>query len=202
METPTRVIGSADRQILNADPDWMGGFNTRVGYKGFDLAIVGTFQHGGILNSTLYGSNGYLNLEDGRRGQIDIDYWTEDTPNANFPDPRGPKNSNNPKYGSTLGYFDGSFMKIRTISLGYNFPNKWIKKTGAERLRLYFTAQNPFVLFSPYYKQSGMDPETNSYANDSANMAVAYEYGQRRLLTVGYNTPTTRNYLLGLNVTF
>lgn len=200
--SPTRVIGSADRQILNADPDWMGGFNTRVGYKGFDLSIVGTFQHGGILNSTLYGSNGYLNLEDGRRGQIDIDYWTEENPGAKYPDPRGPKNSNNPRYGSTLGYFDGSFMKIRTISLGYNLSNKWIKAAGIKRLRVYGTAQNPFVLFSPYYTESGMDPETNSYANDSANMAVAYEYGQRRLLTVGYNTPTTRNYLLGINVTF
>lgn len=200
--TPTRIIGSADRQVLNADPKFQGGFNTRVGYKRFDLNVVGTFQHGGILNSTLYGANGYLNLEDGRRGQIDIDYWTEENPGARFPDPKGPKSSNNPKYGSTLGYFDGSFMKIRTISLGYELGGKWVKAAGIKRMRVYATAQNPFILFSPYHKQSGMDPETNSAANDSNNMAVAYEYNQRRLLTVGYNTPTTRNYLLGLNVTF
>ena len=200
--SPTRIIGSDDRQILNADPNFMGGFNTRVAYKGIDLSIVGTYQNGGILNSTLYGSNGYLNLEDGRRGQIKIDYWTEENPGARFPDPNGPKNSNNPKYGSTLGYFSGSFMKIRTISLGYNLNYQWMKRIGMERMRIYFTAQNPFVLFSPYHKQSGMDPETNSYANDAANMAVPYEYGQRRLLTVGYNTPVTRNYLVGLNVTF
>ncbi|WP_223713071.1 SusC/RagA family TonB-linked outer membrane protein [Niabella beijingensis] len=200
--SPTRIIGSDDRQIINADPKFLGGFNTRVGYRNLDLTIVGVFQNGGILNSTLYGANGYLNLEDGRRGQIDIDYWTEDNPNAKYPDPRSPKSSNNPKYGSTLGYFDGSFMKIRTISLGYNFTQKWLKNLGIERMRLYATAQNPFVFFSPYYKESGMDPETNSYANDGANMAVAYGYGQRRLLTVGYNTPTSRNYLLGINITF
>ncbi|AHF14263.1 SusC/RagA family TonB-linked outer membrane protein [Niabella soli] len=200
--SPTRVIGSDDRQIMNADPYWMGGFNTRVAYKNIDLTIVGAFQKGGILNSTLYGSNGYLNLEDGRRGQIKINYWTETNPGGTYPDPNGPKNSNNPKYGSTLGYFDGSYMKIRTISLGYNFTQPWMKSLGIARLRVYATAQNPFVFFSPYHKESRMDPETNSYANDGANMAVAYGYGQRRLLTVGYNTPTTRNYLIGINVTF
>lgn len=200
--SPTRIIGSEDRRILNADPKFQGGFNTRVGYKNLDLSIVGTFQNGGILNSTLYGSNGYLNLQDGRRGQIDIDYWTPENPGARFPDPSGPRNSNNPRYGSTLGYFDASYVKIRTISLGYNIKGNWIQKAGVKKLRVYATAQNPFVMFSPYYKQSGLDPEPNSYANDGTNMAVAYEFAQRRLLTVGYNTPTTRNYLFGVNVTF
>ncbi|MBG6235857.1 TonB-linked SusC/RagA family outer membrane protein [Pedobacter sp. CAN_A7] len=200
--SPTRVIGAADRQVINADPKFQGGVNTRVGYKGLDLTIIGAFQNGGVLNSTLYGSNGYLNLLDGRRGQIDVDFWTPENTGARFPDPKGPKNSNNPKYGSTLGYFDASYLKIRTISLGYNITGNWVEKAGMSRLRVYATAQNPFVLFSPYYKQSKMDPEPNTYANDGANMAVSYDYGQRRMLTVGYNTPSTRNYLLGINVTF
>lgn len=200
--SPTRIIGAADRQILDADPIFQGGFNTTVGYKRFDLTVVGAFQDGGILNSTLYGSNGYLNLEDGRRGQIQINYWTPTNTSAQFPDPQGPKNSNNPKYGSTLGYFNASYVKIRAISLGYNFTGDWMNHLGIKRLRVYATAQNPFIFFSPYYKQSGMDPEPNTYANDSSNMAVAYGYGQRRLLTVGYNDPSTRNYLLGLSVTF
>ena len=201
--TPTRIIGDEDRQVIDCDPDFLGGFNTRLAYKGFDLTVVGTFQSGGILNSTLYGSSGYLNLEDGRRGQIDIDYWTEDNPNAKYPDPHGPKNSNNPKYGSTLGYFDGSYLKVRTITLGYNFEhNNWFKGSGVDRLRVYGTVQNPFVMFSSYHKESGMDPETNSYANDGANAAVPYGDNQRRLLTVGYNTPATHNYLIGINITF
>lgn len=200
--TPTRIIGSEDRQVIDCDPDFQGGFNTRVAYKGFDLTVVGTYQKGGILNSTLYGSAGYLNLEDGRRGQIKIDYWTEDNPNAKYPDPNGPKNSNNPKYGSTLGYFSGSFMKIRTITLGYNFPSALTRKVGVDKLRLYGTVQNPFVFFSPYHDESGLDPETNSYANDGSNAAVAYDNALKRLLTVGYNTPTTRNYLVGINITF
>lgn len=200
--TPTRLIGADDRQVMNADPDFQGGFNTRVAYKGFDISVVGTFQSGGILNSTLYGSNGYLNINDGRRGQIDVDYWTPDNTDAQFPKPGGPTESNNPKYGSTLGYFDGSYVKLKTITLGYNLNKDWIKTAGMERLRLYCTIQNPWVIYSPYHKQSGMDPETNSYANDGANMAVAYATNLSRLLTVGYNTPQSRNFILGLNITF
>lgn len=201
--TPTRTIGSADKQIYDCDPNFMGGFNTRVSYKGMlDLSIVGTFQNGGILNSTLYGAAGYLNLEDGRRGQIQINYWTPTNTSAQFPDPNGPKDSNNPKYGSTLGYFSASYMKIKTITVGYNVNPKWIKKVGISKLRVYCTVQNPFVLFSPYHKQSGMDPETNSYANDGSTSAVPYASNLSRLLTVGYNTPVTHNYLMGINVTF
>ncbi|WP_082915396.1 SusC/RagA family TonB-linked outer membrane protein [Arachidicoccus ginsenosidimutans] len=199
--SPTRAISSADMQIMNADPVFMGGFNTHVGWKGIDLTIVGIFQDGGILNSTLYGASGYLNLEDGRRNNINIDYWTPTNTNAKFPDPNGPKNSNNPKYGSTLGYFSGSYLKISTVTLGYNFDSKWMKKAGIKRLRPYFTVQNALVLFSPYHKQSGMDPQTNSYANDGSTMAVPYS-SVSRLLTVGYNTPSTHNYILGINITF
>lgn len=200
--SPTRVIGADDRQVINCDPDFLGGFNTRVAYKGFDLNVVGAFQSGGILNSTLYGSNGYLNINDGRRGQIKVDYWTPTNTGGDFPLPGGPTESNNPKYGSTLGYFDASYLKIKTITLGYNMNKDWIKDVGMERLRLYCTIQSPIVLYSPYHKQSGMDPETNSYANDGANMAVAYSSNLKRMLTVGYNTPESFNLIMGLNITF
>lgn len=200
--SPTRITSAADRQILDADPKFQGGFNTRVAYKNFDLSVVGAFVNGGILNSTVYGANGYLNLESGRNANVKIDYWTPDKPNAKYPDPLGPKSSNNPIYGSTLGYFDASYLKIRALTLGYNLEGKWMKAIGAKRLRVYATAQNPFIFFSPYYKQSKQDPEPNSYANDSSTMAVAYSGNLSRLLTVGANTPNTRNYLLGLNVTF
>lgn len=200
--TPTRLITSADRQIINCDPDFQGGFNTRVTYKGFELGIVGTFQHGGILNSTLYGSNGYLNLESGRGGNVKIDYWTPTNTGARFPDPSTEKDSNNPKYGSTSGYFGASYLKISTITLGYNVNAKWMKLVGIQKLRIYSTVQNPLILFSSYHTLSGLDPETNSYANDSGNMAVAYSSNLKRMLTVGYNTPSTHNYMMGINVTF
>lgn len=198
--TPVRQIGPDDRQIRKLEPDFQGGFNTRVSYKGFDLSIVGAFKSGGTLISTLYSSNGYLNMMSGRRGNVKVDYWTPENTNAKYPKPGGITSGDNPKYGSTLGYFDASYLKIRTITLGYNFNPEWIKNTGISQLRLYGTVQNPFVMFSPYHDESGMDPETNSYGNENA--AVPYSQNLRRLLTIGTNTPSTRNYLIGINLTF
>jgi hypothetical protein len=197
--SPTRKIGPEDRQIMSVDPDFMGGFNTRLAYKGFDLTAVGAFKSGGILISTLYSASGYLNLMTGRRGNVKVDYWTPENTDAKYPNPAGVLSGDNPKYGNTLGYFDASYLKIRAFTLGYNIDNiNGIKNAGFDRLRLYVTVQNPFVMFSPYHKESGMDPETNSYGNENA-ATVAY---QRRLLTIGTNTPTTRNYLIGLDLAF
>ncbi len=195
--TPTRAIGTADRQIIDVDPDFQGGFNTRVSYKGFDLGLVGLYRSGGILVSTIHGANGYLNLLTGRRNNLDVDYWTPSNTGAKYPNPAGPISNDNPKYASTLGYFDASFLKIRTITLGYDFSRSLIKNSGV-KMRMYFTAQNPFVMFSPYHDESGLDPETNSFGNEN-QAAGSYP---RRILTVGFNTPSTRNYILGVNLTF
>lgn len=199
--TPTRPIGVQDRQILDVNPNFLGGLNTRVAYKGFDLSVVGAFQNGGLLNSTIYGSGGYLNLLNGRRGNVKVDYWTPENKDAKYPRPGSLTSGDNLKYASTLGYFDASYLKVRSISLGYNFDNMtWLKNAGVNRLRLYATAQNPFVFFSPYKKESGMDPETNSNGNENA--AVPLDFNLRRILTLGTNAPATRAFIAGLNLTF
>ena len=199
--TPSRQIGPEDRQIMSMEPDLIGGFNTTVAYKNFDLTVIGAFQIGGKLISAIHSSNGYLNMLTGRRNNIDVDYWTENNTGAKYPKPGGIQSSDNPKYGSTLGYFNAGYLKFRTITLGYNFDKlQAVKDLGISRLRLYATVQNPFVLFSPYNNESGLDPETNSWSNE--NTAVGYSFGSHRMPIVGYNTPATRNFIFGVNVTF
>ena len=198
---PTRAIGPEDRRVMDMEPDLLGGFNTTVSYKHFDFTMIGAFQIGGKLISAIHSSNGYLNMLTGRRGQLDVDYWTEDNTGAKYPKPGGIQSGDNPKYGSTLGYFNAGYLKIRTITLGYNFEHlKAVRDLGISRLRLYATVQNPFVLFSPFNNESGLDPETNSWATE--NTAVAYQFGAHRMPIVGYNTPATRNFLFGVNITF
>ena len=200
---PTRQIGAEDRQVMSMEPDLIGGFNTTVGYKNFDLTVIGAFQIGGKLISAIHSANGYLNMLTGRRGQLDVDYWTEDNTGAKYPKPGGIQSGDNPKYGSTLGYFDAGYLKVRAITLGYNFDKlKAVKDLGISRLRLYATIQNPFVLFSPFNNESGLDPETNSYATQNTAVGIDGYTGKHRMPIVGYNTPSTRNFLFGINVTF
>ena len=195
--TPVRAIGGDDRQILDVEPNFLGGFNTRVAYKGFDLNLIGSFQSGGILVSTLNGSSSYLNLMTGRRGEIKVDYWTPENTGAKYPAPSGVLSGDNPKYLSTMAYFNGSYLKLRNISLGYDL-SQYLIKIPDVKMRLYFTVQNPFVMFSEFNKEMGMDPETNSYGNQN----VATGGYNSRILTVGFNAPSTRNFIFGVNLTF
>lgn len=197
--TPVRAIGPDDRQILSLEPKFQGGFNTRLAYKNWDLSVVGAFKKDGILISTLHSSNGYLNMLSGRRNNVKVDYWTEDNTGARYPKPGGIISNDNPKYGSTLGYFDATYLKVRTITLGYNFNKTLLDSFGIDRLRLYATVQNPFVMFSSFNDETGLDPETNSYGDENAAVTTQYK---ERLLTVGTNSPATRNFLFGLNLTF
>ena len=197
---PVRSVGPDDRQIISLEPKFVGGFNTRVAWKNIDLNIIGAYQVGGKLVSTLYGGSGYLNLLTGRRGNVKVDYWTPENKDAKYPKPGGIQSGDNQKYASTLGIFDGSFCKIRTITLGYNFDKKLLKHTGLSALRAYFTVQNPFVISSDYYKESKLDPEPNSMSNQGQFHAT--QLGGHAIPVVGTNAPCTRNYLIGLNVSF
>ncbi|GAK38221.1 TonB-dependent receptor [Bacteroides graminisolvens DSM 19988 = JCM 15093] len=140
-----------------------------------------------------------MNMLTGRRGNVSVDYWTPDNTGAKYPKPGGAEQSDNPKYGSTLGYFDASYLKIRTITLGYNVPKSFTSKYGISNLRLYATVQNPFVFFSPYHDESGCDPEPNSYGNENQAVTTGLK---SRLLIIGTNSPNSTNYMFGLNLTF
>lgn len=198
---PSREINASDRQVIGtAEGNFQGGFNTTVAYKNFDLSIVGAFKNGGTLISTLHSPQGYLNMMSGRRGNIKVDYWTEDNPTNAYPTPGGTTGGNDaPAYASTLAYFSASYLKIRTITLGYNFSEKLLNNVGISRARLYFTVQNPFVLFSPYNDETGLDPEPNSYVRENSATTGGLP---ERFLSIGTNTPSTRNFIFGLNLTF
>ena len=199
--------GNDDRQVMQVDPNWQGGFNTRVAYKNIDLTALGSFQHGGLLISNLYNSAGYLDNLSGQRGNVEVNYWTPTNTSGTFPLPGG-VGGDNPKYGSTLGYFDASYFKVSNITLGYSFNDmKWIKDLGVSSARLYVTVQNAFVLFSPYTKLSGQDPQPNFAGNgttsqyvSTTNMSAVGRY--QVLPQVGANTPSMRTFLLGLNLSF
>ncbi|SFC69922.1 TonB-linked outer membrane protein, SusC/RagA family [Spirosoma endophyticum] len=203
-------IDPADRQILgNFQPNWEGGITNRFSFKNFDLSIV-TFARMGMkvivpyLTGNSTGSGGFAFYNQGRVNQVKTDYWTETNPTNAFPAPDAGGAVAN--FGSTLGYYDGSFIKVRSINLGYTFSSAMIKKIGMSSARVYFNATNPFILYSPLVSQKlAIDPEGNSYASGQStlNPQNASERGTpERQISVNLNNPPVRQFTLGVNLKF
>jgi TonB-linked SusC/RagA family outer membrane protein len=185
--SPTRAINSNDQVPYSAEATFMGGFNTRLAWKNLDLTIIGDFQVGGIFMSSLH--TGYENLMSGRRGQIDVDYWTPEKPNVKYPRPGSTIVTDSPKYASLMGQFDGTYAKVQTITLGYTMHRiPFFQRLGISNLRVYFTAQNPFVIYSAFTAETGLIHQGNARSG--------------RMASFSNSTPQTHNYLLGINLTF
>jgi TonB-dependent starch-binding outer membrane protein SusC len=95
----------------------------------------------------------YVNLSDGLRNTIKTDYWTPTNPSNEFPVAGltvRARTSSAPLGESTLGYYDASFIKMRSINIGYTISPKLLTKLKLQSIRAYISIQNPFVIYSPY----------------------------------------------------
>lgn len=193
---PMRRINDDDRQIINPEANFTGGFNTRVAWNNLDLTIIGTFQSGGLFISRYYDGGGYNNGLSGRRGNIDVDYWRPDNTGAKWPNPYGLRSGDNIKYLDSHAIFDASHLSISTITLGYTLPRKWLSAAGFRNVRFYAMVQNPFVFFSPFKKETGLRPSTNEYSGGDITQ------GTNRILRQGGGVPFSKNYLFGVNLSF
>jgi TonB-linked SusC/RagA family outer membrane protein len=201
-------ITAADRQVIgNFQPKWEGGWTNRFAYKGFDLSIV-MFARMGMMLSVPYltgnatGAGGFAFFNQSRVNQIKVNYWTRNNPTNDFPAPDA--GSAVAYYGSVLGYQDGSFIKCRSINLGYQVPSKLFAKTGISSARVYVNVTNPFILYSPFVKAGfGPDPEGNAYNSNPVTATGASDAGApTRQIAVDLNNPSTRQFTVGLNIKF
>ena len=171
------VINGDDRVIVGTPrPKWSGGLTNRFSYRGFDLSVLLFTRQGQTIYSNIHQS---VNRFQARHNNLDVDYWTPDNPTNNFPQP---VNGQSQRYLSTLYYYDGSFVKIRNITLGYDVPPSLLSKTLLSGLRVYVSAQNPLV-FNQQMQSVSIDPEANG--------------------SLGINeVPLSRLFLVGLNAKF
>ena len=180
-----RITGD-DRTFLGNHynfPDWTGSLNNRVRYRNFDLSVLATARWGYMVNSAFVSA--YTNLI-GRFNNRDVNYWTPENPSNEYPRPSTLGIGN---YGSSLALRDGSHIRIRDITLGYELPTALTGRLGgAGRARIYVRAQDPF-LFTDY---EGWDPESGTGTGNANNTFSQIDVGG----------PTYKTFLLGLDVNF
>jgi TonB-linked SusC/RagA family outer membrane protein len=186
--TTTNRYNDAQRVVVgNALPKWTAGLNNSFSYKGFDLNVLFNGVFGNKLN--FYGAGRYASangrFEDNQTVN-QLDAWTPQNTNTNVPQAR--LFYNNGAQASSRFIEDGSFIRLRNVTLGYNLPKKVLSNIKLNSVRVYVTGQN-LLTFTKY---SGWDPEVNS-DDFSSNIGLGYDF---------YSTPQAKTILFGLNVGF
>ena len=150
------INANTDRQILGAKtPDWNIGLQNQFTFYNFDLSVMMNMRWGQMINGELLS---YIN----NTNQPECyDYWTPSNPTNAYPRPiQGYSMTTAQK--ESMYYVNGSFFKIKNITLGYTLPRTLLGKLGMTKMRLYGTVTNPFILAKEHTLLKGMDPESNA----------------------------------------
>jgi hypothetical protein len=165
-------LNQEDYQIIGSStPKWTGSWANNFSYKNFDLNILMIARWDYTM---FYGITGWYRADGVNPSPAVCDYWTPENQNARYPRPNA-EASGQVDYQNTIDYYDGSYWKIKTISLGYTVPKKHLKKIGVDKLRVYFTADNPFIHTKSGYLKN-YDPEKGG-DDDYAPLSRQYVFG-------------------------
>jgi len=169
-------IDADDRTVLGSPtPRWNLGWNNTFRFKGFDFSVYAYARLGQVIRNEYY-HHFFINAfaQDIHNG-LDLTYWTPENPVNTFP---AASSYNLNDFPRSLGYVDGSFLKIRDITLGYTFDN--IKPFSS--IRVYTTAYNMIT----FYKK--MEAVTLDIETDNG--------------LLGFDTPLTQSLVFGVNLNF
>lgn len=177
------IINADDKTIIgHAQPDFTFGFNNTVRFWGFDLTVYIDGSYGNdICNiNSVYG----LSFGQDQQFKTVLNRWTKDNPTNEYP--RLDATNNNANFIFSDRYIeDGSFIRLQNVTLGYNFPAKWMKRIGLSSLRIYFSATNLYTLT----KYSGYSPDISMGGMN--NLKMGHDNG-------GYPNPTS--FKMGINI--
>ncbi len=202
------VINAADRQLIGSrQPRFEAGLTNHFSYKGFDMTIVAFTRVGAtVVDPILFGPS-YFTTNTGRRNQLNLNYWTPTNPTNDYPQPdQSPRANEWPTYGSTLGYRDGTFLKVRSLDLGYTLPAAWAGALRLTSARVYVQVQNPLIWArDPYFRANkAFDPDALTYStryNAASPSGIELTGGNPNgSANAGGNYPATRAFLAGVNL--
>jgi TonB-linked SusC/RagA family outer membrane protein len=169
------TITDEDKSVIgSAVPDWFAGFNNTFTYKGFDLSVYLFARWGQMISAEFLGRYDPMGVNNGPGY---FEYWTPDNPTNDFPAPGQERTA---YFGiSSLNYVDGSYFKVKTLTLGYTLPVQLARKVKLEKLRVYATANNLFTKAASHLIQY-YDPERGG----------------------SEKTPLSKQFVVGLNFEF
>ncbi len=177
------AINDSDRAIIgNGYPKFFGGIDNTFTYKGFDLNIFFQGSNGNdILN---YGRFDAYSLNgNGNQAKEVLRRWTPDNPSNTLPR----ANAAGGRILSSFHIEDGSYLRMKNLSLGYTFPSSLLSRIAVKNLRIYASGQN-LLTFTGY---KGYDPEVSRFEDSSISQGMDFS---------GY--PTSKTILFGLNFDF
>lgn len=187
--TTTNDYSVAQNQKLgDPNPKFFGGFGNRFSYKNFDLDVQAQFVSG----NDIYNMAGVFQSANGDyfdNQTIDqLNYWTPTNTITNIPQPRFDEgNGTSP---SSRWIQDGSYLRIKSVTFGYNIPKSFAGKYHLQNLRVFASALNLFTITG--YK--GYDPEVNTpggTSTQSANVQLGHDF---------YTPPQARTITFGINI--
>lgn len=179
-----------DRAITGSYlPDYIFGFNSSAKFKGFDMSVqVQGVQGNEVMNL----QKRYIHNMEGHQNNVKeaVNRYVSPENIGDGVTPRAHKGlTGNAGLISTWMIEDGSFIRVRNITLGYSMPNVLLEKIGAANMRIYVAAQNPFT-FTDY---SGYNPEVSGNYNGGGPLTRGEDYG---------TYPLSRTITMGINVGF
>ncbi|GAB3831383.1 SusC/RagA family TonB-linked outer membrane protein [Hymenobacter jeollabukensis] len=194
-----KISATDDRVIIgSALPKWNGSLSSDLSYAGFDLS----FQWFARIGQTINYEYDQIFDPQGIENSSRQDYWTPENPTNAYPRPDASVSKSSMQYFSTLAYRNGSYVKLRAATLGYNLPTTWLGKIGIGTARLYVQGKNLWVIS----KIKDYDPERAAAAAasnpDSGATTSTTAPAGARVGLAPLSNPIPRVVTVGLNLSF
>ncbi|MPQ47326.1 SusC/RagA family TonB-linked outer membrane protein [Marinifilum sp. N1E240] len=190
-ETTNNYNLAEDMVVGDPNPDFFGGLDNTFSYKGFDARIFFQFVYG----NDIYNDAGRFMSANGdwvdNQTRDQLDRWQKpgditDIPQARFGDSNGTRTS-------SRWISDGSYIRLKDLTLGYTLPKSLTQKINVNKVRIYFTGQNLWT----HTDFKGWDPEVSAPGSNRTQLTTNIRQGIDY-----YSTPQAKTYMFGVNLSF
>jgi len=187
------TINPSDRTYIgDPNPDFTYGINLGASYKGFDFSMFLYGSQGNdIVNYTRYWTDFYPSFQGVKSKDLLYNSWLPERPDAKTPIAETGSNFSNNSVPNSYYIENGSYLRCKSMIIGYTIPLPALKRIGVEKFRVYFQAANLFTIT----KYTGLDPELAGAVQPDTGLPSNSAFGIDQA-----NYPNIRTYIVGVNL--